>query len=92
MFRGHIPTARYFDQLQHTTPTAFLPRGLPDVPAFEEYLASLGVSNDDHIILYDRSAAGLFAAARAWFLLRVCTQSRVMFVEIDHKHHSDLWC
>jgi thiosulfate/3-mercaptopyruvate sulfurtransferase len=74
--RGHIPSARYFDQLQHTKPTAFLPRGLPDVPAFEEYLASLGISNDDHIILYDRSAPGLFAAARAWFLLRVCTQKR----------------
>jgi hypothetical protein len=71
--RGHIPTARYFDQLQHATPTAWMPRGLPEASAFAEYLTSLGVSNDDHIVLYDRSASGLFAAARAWVLLKVRT-------------------
>ena len=69
--RGHIPKARYFDQLEYTTPTAFIPRGLPDVKSFEDYLTRLGVSNDHHIVLYDRSAAGFFAASRAWFLLKV---------------------
>ena len=48
-----------------------MPRGLPDVKGFEEYLGRLGISNTDHIILYDRSANGLFAAARAWLLLKV---------------------
>ncbi|CAF2390000.1 unnamed protein product [Rotaria sp. Silwood2] len=67
---GHIPTAQYFDQLEYTTPTAFIPRGLPDVKSFEDYLTRLGVSNEDHIVLYDRSAAGFFAAGRAWFLLK----------------------
>lgn len=67
---GHIPGARYFDQLQCTTPTQFLPRGLPDAKCFEEYLGSLGISNADHVVLYDRSATGLFAAARAWVVLK----------------------
>ncbi|CAF3545988.1 unnamed protein product [Rotaria sordida] len=67
---GHIPTAQYFDQLEYTTPTAFMPRGLPDVKSFEDYLTRLGVSNEDHIVLYDRSPAGFFAAGRAWFLLK----------------------
>lgn len=71
LFRGHIPKARYFDQLEYTTPTAFIPRGLPDVKSFEDYLTRLGVSNDHHIVLYDRSAAGFFAASRAWLLLKV---------------------
>ncbi|CAF4683284.1 unnamed protein product [Rotaria sp. Silwood1] len=67
---GHIPTAQYFDQLEYTTPTAFIPRGLPNVKSFEDYLTRLGVSNEDHIVLYDRSSAGFFAAGRAWFLLK----------------------
>lgn len=71
MFRGHIPTAQYFDQLEDTTPTAFLPRGLPDVKKFEERLGNMGISNEDHIVLYDRSSAGFFAAGRAWFLFKV---------------------
>ncbi|CAF1505014.1 unnamed protein product [Adineta ricciae] len=74
---GHIPKARYFDQLEHTTPTAFIPRGLPDVKSFEDYLTRLGVSNDHHIILYDRSANGFFAASRAWFLLKTYGADKV---------------
>lgn len=68
---GHIPHARYFDQLECTTPTEFLPRGLPEPKAFGEYLTRLGVSNTDHVVLYDRSAAGFFAAGRAWVILKV---------------------
>jgi len=30
----------------------------------------LGVSNNDHIVLYDRSPMGLYASSRAWWLLR----------------------
>ncbi|CAF3349631.1 unnamed protein product [Rotaria socialis] len=67
---GHIPTAHYFDQLEYTTPTAFLPRGLPDVKSFEDHLTRLGISNEDHIVLYDRSPSGFFAAGRAWFLFK----------------------
>lgn len=67
---GHIPNARYFEQLECTTPTEFLPRGLPDANGFAEYLTKLGVSNDDHVVLYDRSPAGFFAAGRAWVILK----------------------
>lgn len=68
--KGHIPKAQYFDQLECTTPTNFIPRGLPDVKCFEGYLKRLGVSNSDHIVLYDRSQTGFFAAARGWLLLK----------------------
>jgi len=82
LFRGHIPKARYFNQLEYTTPTAFIPRGLPDVKSFEDYLTRLGVSNNHHIVLYDRSAAGFFAASRAWFLLKVI-QSVFVFLNLN---------
>ncbi|CAF3014797.1 unnamed protein product [Rotaria sp. Silwood2] len=67
---GHIPKAQYFDQLECTTPTDFIPRGLPDVQCFEEYLTRLGVSNTAHIVLYDRSPTGFLASSRAWLVLQ----------------------
>jgi thiosulfate/3-mercaptopyruvate sulfurtransferase len=71
-FSAHIPQARYFDQLEYTTPTKYIPRGIPEIKSFESYLSRLGVSNTDHIVLYDRSPMGLLASSRAWWLLKVC--------------------
>jgi 3-mercaptopyruvate sulfurtransferase SseA len=68
---AHLPQARYFDQLECTTPTKFISRGLPDIKCFETYLTRLGISNGDHIVLYDRSPMGFYASARAWWLLKV---------------------
>jgi len=70
-FSAHIPKARYFDQLECTTPTKLIPRGIPEVKCFESYLSRLGVSNNDHIVLYDRSPMGFYASSRAWWLLKV---------------------
>ncbi|CAF1093224.1 unnamed protein product [Rotaria sp. Silwood1] len=67
---AHIPQARYFDQLECTTPTKLIPRGLPEIKCFESYLSRLGVSNSDHIVLYDRSPMGFYASSRAWWLLK----------------------
>jgi thiosulfate/3-mercaptopyruvate sulfurtransferase len=70
-FSAHIPQARYFDQLEYTTPTKYIPRGIPEIKSFESYLSRLGVSNTDHIVLYDRSPMGLLASSRAWWLLKM---------------------
>lgn len=70
-FSVHIPKARYYEQLECTKPTKDIPRGLPDLKCFESYLSRLGVSNDDHVVLYDRSPMGLYASSRAWWVLRV---------------------
>ncbi|CAF5113094.1 unnamed protein product [Rotaria magnacalcarata] len=67
----HIPQARYFDQLECVKPTKLIPRGLPEVKCFESYLSRLGVSNNDHIVLYDRSPMGFYASTRAWWLFKV---------------------
>ncbi|CAF1182105.1 unnamed protein product [Adineta ricciae] len=67
---AHIPKAQFFDQLECTQPTKLIPRGLPDIKCFESYLSRLGVSNKDHIVLYDRSPMGFYATSRAWWLLK----------------------
>ncbi|CAF4668458.1 unnamed protein product, partial [Rotaria sp. Silwood2] len=67
---AHIPQARYFDQLECTQPTKLIPRGVPEIKCFESYLSRLGVSNNDHIVLYDRSPMGFYASSRAWWLLK----------------------
>jgi 3-mercaptopyruvate sulfurtransferase SseA len=70
-FSAHIPQAQYFDQLECTKPTKLIPRGVPEIKCFESYLSRLGVSNNDHIVLYDRSPMGFYASTRAWWLLKV---------------------
>lgn len=70
-FSAHIPKARYFEQLECTTPTKDIPRGLPDIKRFELQMSRLGVSNSDHVVLYDRSQTGFYASSRAWWLLKV---------------------
>jgi thiosulfate/3-mercaptopyruvate sulfurtransferase len=70
-FSAHIPQARYFDQLECTKPTKLIPRGIPEIKCFESYLSRLGVSNNDHIVLYDRSPMGFYASSRAWWLFKV---------------------
>ncbi|CAF1168866.1 unnamed protein product [Adineta steineri] len=67
---GHIPKARYFDQLECTKPSKLIPRGLPETKCFESYLSKMGVSNSDHIVLYDRSPIGFYATSRAWWLFK----------------------
>lgn len=46
-----------------------LPHTLPKPETFGELVGKLGVSNDDAVIVYDRSGVA-FAAARAWWMFR----------------------
>ena len=41
---------------------------LPSAEAFAAAMDALGISNSDHVVVYDCS--GLFSAARAWWMLR----------------------
>jgi 3-mercaptopyruvate sulfurtransferase SseA len=75
-FSAHLPQARYFDQLECTTPTKQIPRGLPEIKCFEAYLSRLGITNDHHIVLYDRSPMGFYASSRAWWVFKVSNSNR----------------
>lgn len=71
----HIPTAQYFDIDavcdQHST----LPHMLPSANDFATAVGNLGISNSDTVVVYD--TAGLFSAARAWWMFKVFGHQQV---------------
>lgn len=68
---GHIPNAIYFDAAQNSNQSDLIPYDIPKPNSFQNYVSSLGISNDNDILIYDRSKHGLRASARAWFLFKV---------------------
>ena len=66
---GHIPGAVFFDIDAHSNHNTDLPHMLPDAESFAQAMSHLGISNNDAVVVYDN--AGLFSAARLWWMLRV---------------------
>lgn len=73
----HIPKAIYFDVLHGAEANKFIPKNIPKLKEFEEYISSLGISNDHHVIIYDRSEFGFFTAPRAWYLFKLYGHDKV---------------
>ncbi len=65
---AHIPEAQFFDIDAISDRETDLPHMIPPVAQFEKQVADLGISNDNQVVVYD--SAGLFSAARVWWLLR----------------------
>lgn len=68
---GHIPNAVYAGLDQDLAAPTGPDTGrhpLPDVKAFAETLARLGISNNTHVVVYDQAGGAL--AARLWWMLR----------------------
>jgi len=73
---SHIPGALYFNIDQIADTSTSLPHMLPSPKQFEEHMNRLGISNEDHIVAYDRS--GLFvASARVWWTFRAFGHEKV---------------
>ena len=66
---GHIPGARFFDIDATADPNTKLPHMLPSPAKFASDVKKLGVGDGKKIICYD--AAGLFSAARCWWMFKV---------------------
>ena len=66
---GHIPGARFFDIDATAEPDTKLPHMLPSPAKFARDVKKLGVGDGKKIICYD--AAGLFSAARCWWMFKV---------------------
>lgn len=75
----HIPGAQFFDLNACVTPTALIPRNLPDPACLQEYIRSLGINKDDDVILYDRGT--IVAACRAWWTFRAFGHDRVAVMD-----------
>ena len=76
---GHIPNAVHFDIDVIADTSSPLPHMLPTPENFARIVGAMGISEKDHIVVYD--GAGLFAAARVWWTFRVMGASRVSILE-----------
>jgi thiosulfate/3-mercaptopyruvate sulfurtransferase len=66
---GHIPGAVFYDLDALSDHATDLPHMLPTPENFARDLGALGIGDDDMVVVYD--GAGLFSAARVWWMLRV---------------------
>ena len=64
----HIPGAVFFDIDGLSNPATDLPHMMPTPHAFGQSMRSLGIGNDNFIVLYD--GAGIYSSPRAWWMLR----------------------
>lgn len=74
--RAHIPGAQHVDMVEDLSdPDGEFPYTLPGTAQIETLLSGLGISTDDHIVLY--SSTHLMVATRAWYVLRALGHQRV---------------
>jgi len=66
---GRIPGAQFFDIDEISDTSSPLPHMLPAPEKFASRMRKLGIGDGKKVIAYD--AAGLFSAARAWWMFRV---------------------
>ena len=76
---AHIPGAVFWDIDAICDPDSALPHMLPGEAAFADHMARLGISNDDHVVVYDNS--GMQTSPRVWWTLRVFGHRRVSVLD-----------
>ncbi|MDE2790677.1 MAG: 3-mercaptopyruvate sulfurtransferase [Paracoccaceae bacterium] len=65
---AHIPGARFFDIDEISDTGSDLPHMVPPVDMFVSRMRAMGIGDGHRVIVYD--GAGLFSAARVWWLFR----------------------
>lgn len=75
-----IGKAQDFDIDEVADPNAQFAHTLPTPTAFAEAAEKLGISNGDHVIVYDRSGVAM-AAARVWWMFRTFGHDKVQVLD-----------
>ncbi|KAL5008269.1 hypothetical protein ScPMuIL_013850 [Solemya velum] len=68
-YEGHIPNAVYTTVKSCANATALFPVDLPDPECFGEHIRSLGISEDTHVVVYDR--LDIRPSSREWWILKL---------------------
>lgn len=76
---GHIPGARFFDIDDISDGRSDLPHMAPPVEKFMSRLRAMGVGDGHQVVVYD--GAGLFSAARVWWLFRLMGQMNIAVLD-----------
>jgi len=71
----HIPNAIFIDLEKISNPNSNLPHMMPDEKHFSEKISSLGINNNDNLVIYD--IYGMFSAARIWFMFKAFGHNNV---------------
>jgi len=75
----HIPGAVFYDLDALSEQNTQLPHMLPSPERFARDMGALGVGDGDMAVVYD--GAGLFSAARVWWMLRVMGHDKVAVLD-----------
>lgn len=76
---AHIPGARFFDIDEIADLRSDLPHMVPPVEKFMSRMRALGVGDGHQVVVYD--GAGMFSAARVWWLFRLMGQKDVAVLD-----------
>jgi thiosulfate/3-mercaptopyruvate sulfurtransferase len=76
---AHIPGARFFDIDDISDHRSDLPHMVPPVEKFMSRLRAMGVGDGHQVVIYD--GAGLFSAARVWWLFKLMGQNNVAVLD-----------
>lgn len=76
---ARLPGAVFFDLELSSDASAHLPHMLPPPAAFAARMGALGLSEADHIVIYD--SVGLWSAPRVWWMLKAMGAGRVQVLD-----------
>lgn len=76
---GHVPGARFFDIEEISDQRSDMPHMAPPVEKFMSRLRKMGVGDGHQVVVYD--GAGLFSAARVWWLFRLMGKTDVAVLD-----------
>lgn len=76
---AHIPGARFFDIEEISDARSDLPHMAPPVEKFMSRMRGMGVGDGHQVVVYD--GAGLFSAARVWWLFRLMGHPNVAVLD-----------
>uniref|UniRef100_A0A5F9DBB6 Rhodanese domain-containing protein n=1 Tax=Oryctolagus cuniculus TaxID=9986 RepID=A0A5F9DBB6_RABIT len=82
----HIPGAAFFDIDQCSDRTSPYDHMLPGAEQFAEYAGRLGVGAATHVVVYDASEQGLYAAPRVWWMFRAFGHRTVSLLDGGLRH------
>ncbi len=76
----HIEGAQFFDIDVVADQEASLPHTIPTPEYFAACASALGISNTDHVVIYDQSGTYM-ASSRAWWMFRLFGHEKVYVLE-----------
>jgi thiosulfate/3-mercaptopyruvate sulfurtransferase len=76
-----IPMSQHFDIETVKDASSTLPHMLPSATQFAEQVAAMGITNEDHLLLYARK--GCFSAPRVWWMFRAFGHGRERLSILD---------